>query len=307
MLDVPPTRTEETALEWRAPTRPRLPVSRQPDEPSFLFIGPDKTGSTWICDMLAQHPQVFVSPAKDIYFFDRYYGRGLAWYRRHFAQAGQARAVGEFSHDYIFSQDACTRIARDLPSVRLISFLRNPVDRAFSEYLFIRKHGLLSAQQDLRAASAAFPSILEGGRYGQHLGMYVRQFGREALFLRDFEDIANAPADLLRDLCAFLDVDPGFAFQNMTERVLPASQARFGAVAKLAKLAAMGLRDAGFDHLVGRIKRLPVVHRALYRRYEAQDKPRLSDADRQWLREIYRDDVAELEQLLGRSFQHWLP
>ena len=56
------------------------PVTR----PNFLFIGPDKTGSSWMFHILSRHPDCFVPVAKDIYFFDRYYSKGMGWYLRHF-------------------------------------------------------------------------------------------------------------------------------------------------------------------------------------------------------------------------------
>lgn len=55
--------------------------------PNFLYIGPDKAGSSWLHEVLIQHPEVFLSEAKDLYFFDRYYDRGMAWYASQFRRA----------------------------------------------------------------------------------------------------------------------------------------------------------------------------------------------------------------------------
>ena len=85
--------------------------------PTFLFVGADKCGSTWLFKVLQQHPQCFVPAAKDIYFFDRYYGRGLQWYASFFSSAPRsARAIGELSHDYLYSEQAAERIASTLPA-----------------------------------------------------------------------------------------------------------------------------------------------------------------------------------------------
>src|SRR5262245_51708602 len=98
---------------------------RDMHRPDFLFIGPDKCGSSWLFEVLRQHPLCFVPPAKDLYFFDRYYARGWAWYERHFAAAPTGcRARGELSHDYLFSPLAAERIAASLPEVRLLTILR---------------------------------------------------------------------------------------------------------------------------------------------------------------------------------------
>ena len=64
--------------------------------------------------MFRQHPDCYVPPIADPYFFDKNYGRGLDWYFKLFADAPPtALAIGEFSHDYIHSPEAAERIARD--------------------------------------------------------------------------------------------------------------------------------------------------------------------------------------------------
>ena len=71
-------------------------------KPNFIYIGPDKAGSSWLHEVLLRHPQVFLSPAKDLYFFDRYYDRGIAWYLRQFDDAGPEHVVvGEVCQDYL--------------------------------------------------------------------------------------------------------------------------------------------------------------------------------------------------------------
>ena len=56
-------------------------------KPNFLFIGAAKTGSSWLYEIMLQHPEIFVPRIKDPYFFDRFYEKGLDWYLRLFAQA----------------------------------------------------------------------------------------------------------------------------------------------------------------------------------------------------------------------------
>ena len=63
--------------------------------PNFLYIGTSKAGSTWIYHVLAEHPQVFIAPAKGVYFFDAHFDRGLDWYGDHFRKARDEMIVGE--------------------------------------------------------------------------------------------------------------------------------------------------------------------------------------------------------------------
>src|SRR5688572_24495864 len=72
--------------------------------PSFLFIGPDRAGSTWLYETLSRHKQAYMPNVKEFFFFDRYYHRGWRWYESYFKNADQgSRVIGEISHDYLFS------------------------------------------------------------------------------------------------------------------------------------------------------------------------------------------------------------
>ncbi len=67
-------------------------VSRKSVTPNFMYIGPDKAGSSWLHEVLLIHPQVYMPVAKDLYFFDRYYDRGMSWYLSQFEGAGHSIA-----------------------------------------------------------------------------------------------------------------------------------------------------------------------------------------------------------------------
>src|SRR6187549_648202 len=112
--------------------------------PNFLHIGPGKAGSTWLHETLLVHPEVYLNEAKDLYFFSRYYDRGVAWYQEQFQRATPDHVVvGEVSPDYLGSPEAPERIRETLgPNVQLMVTLREPAKRAFSAYLYARKHGL---------------------------------------------------------------------------------------------------------------------------------------------------------------------
>ncbi len=94
--------------------------------PNFLYVGPDKAGSSWLHEVLLKHPDVYLTPAKDLYFFDRYYDRGTDWYAAQFRDAGDQRIVGEVCQDYLFHPDAAARIDETLGPVKVMVSLRDP-------------------------------------------------------------------------------------------------------------------------------------------------------------------------------------
>ena len=104
--------------------------------PSFVHIGPGKSGSSWLHETLALPPEVYLSEAKDLYFFSRSYDRGVDWCRKQFRPARPGHGVvGEVCPDYLTCAEAPRRIRWCLgPDVRLMVTLRDPTERAFSAY-----------------------------------------------------------------------------------------------------------------------------------------------------------------------------
>jgi hypothetical protein len=106
--------------------------------PDFLIIGAQKSGTTSLYDLLSQHPHVERAALKELNYFDRYFEKGIEWYRSQFPlpKPNEERKLitGEATPDYLFYPDAAKRAAQVVPQARLIVLLRNPVDRAYSHY-----------------------------------------------------------------------------------------------------------------------------------------------------------------------------
>ena len=112
--------------------------------PDFIIIGAQRAGTTALYEYLGAHPAVVgASPSKGVHYFDTDYTRGLGWYRGHFPSVVRERYVkarhgkmvtGEASPYYLFHPEVPARVAAVLPRVKLIALLRDPVDRAYSQY-----------------------------------------------------------------------------------------------------------------------------------------------------------------------------
>jgi len=101
--------------------------------PDFLILGAQKAGTTALYAYLRRHPEITGPVYKEVSFFDRHYVHGERWYRAHLP-IRHGGIAGEASPSYLFHPLAPERVARMLPDARLIAILRNPVDRAFSQY-----------------------------------------------------------------------------------------------------------------------------------------------------------------------------
>lgn len=271
--------------------------------PTFLFIGPDKSGSTWLYEILRRHPHCFVPVCKDLYFFDRYYDRGIDWYLSFFDSAGpDTLACGELSHDYLFSPLAAERIARDLPGVTLLTCLRDPAQRTFSHYLYMVRGGRVRGS--LGHALREYPELLDNSRYHKHLSVYFAAFPVNRIDVLYYDQLQADPVQFGRRVCESLGL-PVMHDLGYVCRVLPAARPRSRWLARLAKVGANAVRDAGFPQVVGKLKRSRAAG-LLYRPYADGERPRLDGEMRAQLVDLLRDDILRLQDLLQRDLTAWL-
>lgn len=264
--------------------------------PTFLYVGMPKAASSWIFEILRQHPDIFVPTAKNIEFFDRNYHRGMDWYLGHFAAADGARAIGELSHDYYSADDACARIRRHLPDVKIICCLREPGDFLVSSFNYSRVYEL---DRDCDLDSYANTTVLERYlRYEGNLRQFYDLFPAEQIKVVFFDDIHASPGRVIRELYRFLEVDEDFQPAFADRKVNAARQARSLAITHLTFSAARALRRLGLANLVGAVKRSRIVESILYR--PGSELPEGSGATLTTIRERCRAHYGALERLIGR-------
>ena len=263
--------------------------------PTFLYVGTSKAGSTWLFNALALHPDVYLASSKGLYYFDQHYDNGEAWYQSQFDALGAEKAAGEISHSYLSSEQAPGRIAQLNARMRLLVCLREPVDRAFSDYLDLVKNG----QHDgsFETALERFPRLVERGRYASHLRRYFDLFPAEQLHVRLFDDLradAQAYAD---DIFRFLEVAPLELPPGALQRRMPAGVARNRTVATTTKRASRLVLRVGLRRLRSTVKRSALVRRALYRPY-ADDRPTVGHEVAAQLKREFASEVLALDAML---------
>ncbi len=264
--------------------------------PNFLYVGPDKAGSSWLHEVLLKHPDVYLTPAKDLYYFDRYYDRGTAWYAAQFRDAGDETIVGEVCQDYLFHPEAAARIHATLGPVRVMVSLRDPVERAWSSYLYMRKHGI--GPDTFAEALRSRPELLEHGRYATGLERFLERFPRELVHVAMFDDLTRDPQAYLDSLTRFLGIDDlPLAPDDLAAR-LPAARARSVLVASAVRRTADWVRERDGARLVGRVKRSAMVQRALYRPID-RGAVRPDPDDVVTVRSALAPEVAALERTFG--------
>ncbi|HUJ12383.1 MAG TPA: sulfotransferase [Thermoanaerobaculia bacterium] len=272
--------------------------------PNFLVIGAAKAGTTSLHHYLRQHPAIYLTPVKETNFFwteAREHGRetaqALADYERLFDGVTNQTAIGEISPNYLDSATAAERIRRDLPDVRIVVCLRNPADRAWSDYLgltrILREHG------SFEEATAPGRPCRERGFYFPRLQRYFDRFARDRIHVMLYDDFASGPRIALRSLFAFLGVDPDVPIdpsRRHNAAAIPRSRALnrvlWPSVVALQSLVPRRWRGTG------------MIEALLARTY--RPAPRIDPEVRNHLIGIYRDDIVATGRLIGRDLSGWL-
>ena len=204
--------------------------------PDLFIIGAPKSGTTSLYEYLKGHPDVFMSVLKEPSYFAPdlakedsanflVYGRDEALYLNLFAEAGDAKRLGEASTRYLYSKEAPALIKAASPDARIVAMLRNPVDMMHS----LHAHKVAAATEDLdfeealaaeadRHAGKRIPptsnpmlaTYRDRARFGEQLPRWFEIFGRDRVHVIILEDMIRQPEDEFRRLLEFLEVDPDY-------------------------------------------------------------------------------------------------
>ena len=201
--------------------------------PDFLVIGAMKSGTSTLHTQLAAQPDIFMTTPKEPNFFsdDDIYARGAGWYHALFDAAAPEDLKGEASTHYTklpTHPDTVTRLAAMIAAPRLVYVIRDPVERALSQYLHEWSRGTVG--HDPAAAFARHPEFVAYSRYPMQLAPYLERFGRASLLLTSLEQLTADPAGELARIGAHIGAraplvwDDSLGAQNVSReriRLLP--------------------------------------------------------------------------------------
>ncbi|MEJ7842585.1 MAG: sulfotransferase [Rubrobacter sp.] len=290
--------------------------------PNFLLIGAQKAGTTALYHYLGQHPQVYMSPVKEPHFFTyeggdlKFSGPGRGYappvtriedYSELFRGAAGEKALGEASTSYIYFERALERIRRYAPDARLIAVLRDPAERAYSNYLHCVRGGsepLNDFEQALQAEETRIRDnwgtvyyYRQKGFYYAQLKRYYEAFEKEQIRVYLYEDLKEDPAGVVRDAFGHLGVDEDFVPDvSLRHNVsgVPRNHALLTLTRRMHKLTP-----------AIRACLTPGLRRYIKSRIWAKPPP-LSPEVRGKLVEGYKEDILKLEELIQRDLSRWL-
>lgn len=274
--------------------------------PNFIVIGAGKAGTTSLWGYLREHPQVFMSEPKELNFFttEHNWDRGLAWYESHFADAGDAVAIGEVTGSYANWPNFAgvpERMVEVLPDARLVYVIRHPIERIVSAFKYMTLRG--DEDKPMDEAIRTNPMYLSVSSYATQIEQYLKVYPAERLHVIVSEDMRDDRAATIKRVLVFLGVDADVELEilghefNRTDR-------------KLREPRALIRRAKALPGYKTLVNHLPDSMKQIGRRMGTRDVINLADAElsdetRAFIEESLRDDMGRLRDHLGEDFHCW--
>jgi hypothetical protein len=176
-------------------------MSDTPRLPDFIAVGPQRTGTTWLHEVM--RPQVGLPRGiKETDFFLKNYSMGTGWYLEYFRGYPSTMLLGEVDPNYFGEDVARDRIKNDIPRAKIIVTLRDPVERAYSSYRVMRRDAWTRAGFEETVASNRI--IRESSRYAHHLANWQKSFGTDRVLVCLYDDLEQSPQRFLDHICDFI-------------------------------------------------------------------------------------------------------
>ncbi len=300
--------------------------------PNFLIVGAAKSGTTSIYNYLKQHPDIYLPENKEPRFFvssefknmnpnDPLFKHAskvitftLDDYLGLFLDVKDENAIGEASVQYLYFYDtAIPEIRKHLGDVRIVIILRNPVDRAFSAHAHLVRDKLESMSfekclkiEEQRIRTKWFPLHFykDLGFYYKQVKAYLENFSRVRVYL--YDELKSDSSIVVRDIYGFLGVDPSFVSANMNSKYN---------VSVVPKVKPLHSFLVNYDHTLKKFLRPLFLStfgkrktENLFNNFMTRNlrKQKINPVAKEYLIDLYRDDILMLEKLLKRDLSAWL-
>lgn len=275
----------------------------------FIGVGAEKTASSWLFKCLAEHPQICGAVGKETIFFDttKILGRpdrqksdyekyGMEFYKKYFNHCPPGSVKGEFTTTYLHDKAAARRIYENFPKVKIIIILRNPIERSFAQYVAIQDADVF---KNFEEALQREPEFIRRSFYTEYVQEYLKYFPKENIFIAIYENIALNPLNFVQEIYNFLGVKRDFVPASVNKKIdTEELKILTGLVNKmnrnpLLRVLRGAARFVGMNKLLVKIGSLCVK------------KPVMKIETRDYLGEVFKKDIENLEKLIDRDLSRW--
>ena len=294
-------------------------------KPNFIVIGAMKSATTSLYTYLKQHPDIFMTKVKEPMFFNNFNQNtdfkvlgnkskkvnSLLDYFSMFSSVENESAIGEASPSYIYNENAPHLIKEHLPDVKIIAILRQPTDRAYSNFLHTKRadrENVNSFEQAIKIEKERISDnwsplyhYIQKGFYSVQLKRYYNLFPKENIKVYLFEDLVKNPKVTLKDIFKFLNVDENIEIDSSKKsNVSGTPKGILGFILKKMRYYNLMPKFVISDYLPTFI--INLLFKSVYKDTEKLDsflRKELTD-------KYYREEILKLEKLIDRDLSNWL-
>lgn len=269
--------------------------------PSFLVVGPPRTGTSWLHKVLEPHATL-PSPTKETRFFDLHFDNGVDWYLRRFPATAHG-PVGEVAPTYFASEAARKNILATIPDAKIVFTFRHPVERALSLYRMKRAYGRLRVS--LEEAMKEDPELISSGLYWTQLAEWWKLFPEKHLLVTTYDDLTNSPQAFVDQVTDFIGMPRIQLKPAQSQRVYSSERMtlpRNYMATRVASVFADWCKGRGLDNVVASVRQSSMFNLFIG---GGEPLPDASQSAVHKLSEIFRPEVERLEVMLGRGLDSW--
>lgn len=272
--------------------------------PTFIVIGPGRTGSTFLYEILSNHEEIQMARnIKETNFFNHNYNKDVSSYLEFFKSEKPMTVRGEISNMYIFDKSVASRICKHFPNVKIISILRNPYDRMISMYYHKIQKGELPTKLSIEEAIEKDKSLIQRNYYGSLLKPYYEEFDKEKIFVSTFDLLVKNHNEFVNGVLTFLGVDKIDIKKDLNNNINPSKKLRFNFTSSLIRSSANMLRRLNFLSILNTLKRSDMINDFLFKKIKT--KLILTEKITKELQKEFIPELIKTEDLTGLDLKKW--
>lgn len=284
--------------------------------PNLICPGAQRSGTSYIHNLLSQHKDIFGATAKEVHYFDINIDKGPTWYLNHYTGVKNQKYRLDTTPEYMIVEEIPVAI-RDLlgTDIKFIFMLRNPVSRVYSEFQSVVSRDTLTFDTFLKEITSADNSapIFRGdkayytirrGFYARRIKAFLELFPIENMHFVIFEEFTADPKTTMKEICNFLciDYDNSIVYESNKN---PSMYTTRKTLQKADRKLERFYRFLSSHISINLKNRLKKIRNKIIGLKERNYEPMNNEFALKLL-DIYKDDINELGQIIGRDMSDWL-
>jgi hypothetical protein len=277
--------------------------------PDFIVVGYSRSSTSWLYEALKKNDRIFLPDRKELHFYDRNYKEGLEFYNKYFSSAADGLLKGDITPVYTEYEGIAEKIHADMPNVKIIIILRNPLDRLKSIFLQLVRDGKFSKDfKSLLIKDNKLTEFTKAQFYSDTVLTYLSLFGTNQVHIAIYDDFVRKPDEYVTGIADFLLVNDDDWVKNISEvfdkKANPTVIPKWFLLHKVVQKFNQKLRLQHNNSLDKILNKCHSIYRNIF--LSASISPDWEIKNNVLIKEIFKDDIVSLGAILNRDLgEEW--